>query len=87
MYAIRSYYEHIIDYVVKDTPSSLNYLMGLVEELSRNRQNKVLVVDDSATARHHIAGLLQSYQFQVVEAEDGEQGLAVLAADPSYNFV
>ncbi len=79
--------QHIIDYVVKDTPSSLNYLMGLVEELSRNRQNKVLVVDDSATARHHIAGLLQSYQFQVVEAEDGEQGLAVLAADPDIRLV
>ena len=79
--------QHVIDYVVKNTPSSLNYLMGLVEELHRNQGTKVLVVDDSMTARHHIANLLKSYQFQVIEAADGEKGLAVLVADPDIRLV
>ena len=77
----------VIDYVVKDTPSSLDYLMGLVERLHRNRATKVLVVEDSRTARKFTADLLRGYQFQVLEAADGKEGLVVLHDNPDVRMV
>ncbi|MBN2751766.1 MAG: diguanylate cyclase [Rhodospirillaceae bacterium] len=79
--------QNVIDYVVKDTPSSLEYLMALVEQLHHNQGTKVLVVDDSLPARHYMSSLLKSYQFQVVEAADGAEGLAVLKANPDTRMV
>ena len=37
---------------------------------------KILVVDDSATERHLIDGILSANGFEVVFAEDGEKGVA-----------
>jgi len=37
---------------------------------------KVLVVDDSATERHIIGGVLEKNGFEVTFAEDGEKGVA-----------
>jgi diguanylate cyclase (GGDEF)-like protein len=79
--------QRAIDYVIKDTPSSLDYLIGLVERLQRNRETKVLVVDDSKTARSYVCSLLKSYKFPVVEASSAEAGLKALEADPSIRLV
>jgi len=79
--------QQVIDYVIKDTPSSLDYLIGLVERLQRNRDVKVLVVDDSKTARHYVCNLLKSYKFEVVEASSAQAGLAALEADPAIRLV
>ena len=38
--------------------------------------NKILVVDDSPTERHVLAELLRGAGYQVVLAEDGEEGVA-----------
>ena len=79
--------QQVIDYVIKDTPSSLDYLIGLVERLQRNRDIKVLVVDDSRTARSYVCNLLKSYKFHVLEANSAEAGLAALDADPAIRLV
>ena len=79
--------QHVIDYVVKNTPSSLDYLVGLVERLHRNRTVKVMVVDDSKVARMLMVDLLRSYQFEVIEAGNGRQGLDMLAAHPDLKLV
>ena len=79
--------QHVIDYVVKNTPSSLDYLVGLVERLHRNRSVKVMVVDDSKVARMLMVDLLRSYQFEVIEAGNGRQGLDMLAAHPDLKLV
>ncbi|MGK6328291.1 PP2C family protein-serine/threonine phosphatase [Erwinia sp. DT-104] len=42
----------------------------------------VLVVDDAATYRKLLAGLLKKWGYEVFEAENGEQALAVLAERP-----
>jgi diguanylate cyclase (GGDEF)-like protein len=79
--------QKVIDYVVKDTPSSLDHLMGLVERLHRNREYKILIVDDSKPTREYIGDLLRSYQFQVEEAINGKQGLAKLESTPDIRMV
>ncbi|WP_223863038.1 hypothetical protein, partial [Enterobacter hormaechei] len=39
--------QQIIDYVLKNTPGSIDYLVWLVQRLERNRRIAALVVDDS----------------------------------------
>lgn len=79
--------QNIIDYVLKDTPSSLAYLMNLVERLHKNRDTTVLIVDDSRAARHHIRNLLTGYQFQVVEASNGKEALAALETNSTIRMI
>ena len=78
---------NVIDYVVKNSPSSLDYLMSLVTRLHRNRLTKVMVVDDSKTTRNYLRDLLIAYQFKVIEAEDGETALALLKSTPNIRLV
>jgi diguanylate cyclase (GGDEF)-like protein len=68
----------VIDYVTKDTPASVDYLMSLVKRVHRNRTMKALVVDDSKTTRLVIRRLLELYQLEVLEAANGIDALAVL---------
>jgi diguanylate cyclase (GGDEF)-like protein len=79
--------QHVIDYVLKSTPDSIDYLVWLVRRLERNRRIAGLVVDDSPSARAYAAGLLQLYGYRVLEAEDGHQGLKVLEANPDIRMV
>lgn len=72
----------VVDYVLKNTPGSIDYLVWLVQRLERNRRIAALVVDDSRSARQHAAALLSMYGFRVIEAADGEAGLAMLDANP-----
>ncbi|MFD2264319.1 diguanylate cyclase [Lacibacterium aquatile] len=83
----RLFADQVIDYVLKDTPSSLDHLLSLVEQLHRNRTTKIMVVDDSRTARHYLRDLLRSYHFQVVEAANGNEALDRLKTDTSIRLV
>ena len=78
---------NVIDYVVKDSPSSLTYLVSLVRRIVRNRQTKVLVVDDSKTSRKYLASLLHTYQFRVMTADSGHEALEIVAATPEIRLV
>ncbi|NLW97333.1 MAG: diguanylate cyclase [Xanthomonadaceae bacterium] len=71
----------VIDFVLKDNPGSLDYIVWLVKRLDRNRRISALVVDDSASARAHTASLLQTYGYRVVQAGDGAAALRVIERD------
>ena len=73
----------VIDFVLKNTPGSLDYIVWLVKRLERNRRISALVVDDSASARMHTASLLETYGYRVVQAPDGDAALRVLERDPT----
>jgi diguanylate cyclase (GGDEF)-like protein len=77
----------IIDYVVKDTPASLNYLVNLVERLHKNQDVTVLLVDDSRAARLYMGDLLRAYRFNVLEAGNGKEALKVLGENPHIRMV
>src|SRR5690606_13096525 len=68
----------VIDFVLKDNPVSLDYIVWLVKRLDRNRRGSALVVDDSASARVHTGSLLQTYGYRVVQAGDGAAALRVM---------
>lgn len=77
----------VVDYVIKDTPASLDYLLNLVERLQQNKTTKVIVVDDSTVARHYVRGLLELYQFQVLEASSGSDALAATQNEEGIKLV
>ncbi|MDV7341555.1 diguanylate cyclase [Terasakiella sp. A23] len=77
----------VIDYVVKQNPSSLDYLVSLISRLYFNRYIKVLVVDDSRTARQYVSDLMGQYQFQVLNAANGEEALEVLRDNEDVQLV
>ncbi len=75
--------QQIIDYVLKNTPGSVDYLVWLVQRLERNRRIAALVVDDSMSARMYAASLLRMYGHVVYEAADGAEGLKAIEAHPA----
>jgi diguanylate cyclase (GGDEF)-like protein len=78
---------NVIDYVVKQNPASLDYLVSLISRLYYNRNIKTLIVDDSSTVRHYVGDLMRQYQFQVLEAENGEKALVVLEENPDIRLI
>ncbi|MEO5375716.1 MAG: diguanylate cyclase [Alphaproteobacteria bacterium] len=83
----RVFARNVIDYVITDNPACLDYLLTVVARLNGNRRLKVLMVDDSSTARHFCVALLRQYQFTVLEAADGQEALAVIEANHDLSLV
>lgn len=77
----RALQQQIIDYVLKSTPDSIDYLVWLVQRLERNRRISALVVDDSLSARSYIASLLAMQGYQVSHVADGQSALRMVEAD------
>ena len=73
----------IIDFVLKNTPGSLDYIVWLVQRLERNRRISALVVDDSPSARAQAGLLLEMFGYRVVQVPDGDRALAAVEADPT----
>lgn len=71
-----------IDYILKDSPSSIEYVVNLIRRILKNRRIKALVADDSPTARRQVARQLSTFQFQVMEAPDGPTALRLIAENP-----
>lgn len=65
----------IVDYVLKEGAYSYQYAVNLVNRLYKNRRIKVMVAEDSVVTRRYIVELLRRHQFQVYEAENGQQAL------------
>ena len=55
----------IIDYIIKGNKQAYEYLEKQLYRLPRNKQVKVLVVDDSASTRQYICSLLTRHKYQI----------------------
>lgn len=81
------YTKGLVDYVLKEGPANVQYVVSLLRQLKRNSNIEVLVVDDSATVRAYIKHLLVIYQFNVFEAVDGVDALNVVKQNPNISLV
>jgi diguanylate cyclase (GGDEF)-like protein len=68
----------VIDYVLKNNMTSISSLIKMVTRYFKNATTKILYVDDSKTARHFISNLLKRYNFNVLTASSGSEGLEIL---------
>ena len=64
-------HKDIVDYVYKGNMDDINYIFQIINRLSKNRQYKVMVVEDSAPFRNSLKKILTSLQFQVFTAAHG----------------
>jgi putative two-component system response regulator len=72
----------IVDYITKDNYSSIIEAVNMLIQLKKNREIKVLVVDDSASFRYLFRNSIKLHNFQYFEAKDGLKALEVLEQNP-----
>lgn len=70
--------KNVVDYVLKEGPYSLDYVVGLIHRMQRNKAIRILVVDDSPSSRKYIKKLLVLHQYEVLEADGGDSALRML---------
>ncbi|MEE4243509.1 MAG: response regulator [Desulfopila sp.] len=68
----------VADYILKDDPSSIEYLIMAMKRMEKNIDNLILVVDDSDGKRAFFSELLYVRQYRVITAKSGEEALAIL---------
>ena len=74
--------QKIVDYVVKESRFSYEYVMKLIQRLSKNQEIKILVADDSKMSRNYIRDLLKTHRYNVITADDGDSALELLEQHP-----
>lgn len=77
----------ICDYVLKEGTHNIDYLQHMIERILKNRDIKVLVVDDNLSVQMHTEELLKIHNFQVLSASDGRHALEVLKENPDIQLV
>ena len=79
--------KRIVDYVVKQNASELDYVVNVVLRLENTVDTSVLVVDDSSAVRVFLRNLLETQLYPVLEASSGKEALAVLQDNPNIRVV
>lgn len=79
--------KNIIDYVNKGGMGDINYIISTIERLKKNRQHKVLVVDDSIVFRKQMDNFLKNLFFEVYTVAHGEEALGMLQTHPDISLV
>lgn len=77
----------VVDYVLKDSISAFDYVLGLINRLLRNKSVRALIVDDSVSSRQLLKSYLQQQGIASVLAGDGEEGLSLLRSHPEISLV
>lgn len=79
--------KNVFDYFIKSHPGTLDSVVVSVQRILRNTEVQIMVVDDSRFSRSMIRTMLQTYRFNVVEAEDGIEALDMLKKHPDIQLV
>lgn len=68
----------VTDYVLKDSNNNLDYVIKIVNRLYKNKDIKVLIVDDSSVSRKFMEDILGSHNLQVFSTKNSDEALSVL---------
>jgi len=68
----------IIDYIIKDDISILNYLKRIVKRFYKNRFLNVLIAEDSLSIRNLEKKYLELFNFNVLTAKNGEEAAEII---------
>jgi signal transduction histidine kinase len=77
----------VCDYVLKQGIHDLTYVVRLVRRIYNNPSTKVLVVDDSRSARSTVKALLRLQRLRVYSAESGDEALEMIQREPDISLV
>jgi diguanylate cyclase (GGDEF)-like protein len=79
--------KNIVDYIVKESRFSYEYVMKLINRLHKNQNIKILVADDSKVSRNYVKNLLKTHLYQVITADDGDTALDIINSDPDIKLL
>ncbi|WP_457748876.1 diguanylate cyclase [Sulfurimonas sp.] len=79
--------KNIIDYVNKSGANDINYIIQIIQRLQKNRNHKVLVVDDSRLFRQTMQNILENLFFKVIAVAHGEEAVGMLKSQPDISLV
>ncbi|MFH2061231.1 MAG: diguanylate cyclase [Pseudomonadota bacterium] len=68
----------VVDYILKDTPQSLNSIVNIIKNLILNQEIKILLVDDSPFFIKAISELLKIRKYQIISASNAYDALTEL---------
>jgi diguanylate cyclase (GGDEF)-like protein len=77
----------IIDYIYKGGIHDIDYLIDIIKRLLKNRQHKVMVVDDSSIFRNQMKKMVENMFFQVYALAHGEEALLILEENPDVKII
>ncbi len=77
----------VADYILKEDPNSLDYIISAMRQLEENQHSLVLVVGASADSRTLVSELLYVRKFRVLNATDGRSALEILGQYPQIKLV
>jgi len=77
----------IIDYVTKGGIEDIDYTVNIIERLSKNRQHKVMIVDDSMVFRKVMQRMMKNLFFKVFAVGHGEEALSMLEQNPDIKLI
>ena len=75
--------KNIIDYVNKRGVNDIKYIIQSIQRLEKNKEHKILLVDDSMVIRKQMKTLLENMYFKVIAVAHGEEAFAMLNDDIS----
>ncbi len=73
--ALRS---NIVDYFLKKDFSDPSLVLNAIRRQMTNKEVKILLVDDSGALRKYYKSMLGRFNYQILEASDGQEALKVL---------
>ncbi len=74
---------HVSDYVVTNSPSSVDFVYKIVQRIQSNAQKTILTVDDSKLVLTQMAILLSSQNIHYVQCSNGEEAWQYLQSTNS----
>lgn len=77
----------IVDFVLKQGVEDIHYAISILDRVWKNQNISVLVVDDSRSIRATISSYLSTQLYNVLEAENGKDALAILERYPEIKIV
>lgn len=77
----------LVDYVLKRNTSEIEYVAELVAQFRDNPSRKVLLVEDDVGFRDYLKRLLSVHRYELLEAENGRQGLQLLQEHPDIQLI
>lgn len=70
--------KYFVDYILKDSKNSYDYVAKLVGRLYKNQFKKVLVAEDSPSALALLSEILELLNFHVYQAKNGKEAYEIL---------
>ena len=67
----------VLDYIIKDDISTIDYLVNFVKRLYKNKNINVLIVEDSDIIRKHQKNILKKIWLNIYEAKNGVEAFEI----------